>query len=260
MPRFPKARFFLFCHSYTFLCCLHAITFQYLLNPLTLACADFPNIVMESNIAKVEHNIFLTYCHEIVGIAMKWLVQQHFPLSAIGEARNFQRTLSDLPKKEYDLVVLDAEMGDSAHVLGTVKHIKSISPKTRILIFSDLDETIYGPKYLAFGINGYLAKKADIDSIVLAIETALNGEVFLGKIYDSKPIQQDELPKLSPFSRLSSREAQIADLLIKGVPLIEISKKMNLKETTISTYKKRVFKKTNVKVLSDLIALRKIYT
>src|SRR5690606_13072525 len=121
----------------------------------------------------MKHNIFLTYCHEIVGVAMKWLVQQHFPLSVIGEAQNFQTTLNILPKQHYDLVVLDAEIGDSTHVLGTVKHIKSISPNTRILIFSELDEEIYGPKYLAFGATGFLAKKADINHIISVIKRAL---------------------------------------------------------------------------------------
>src|SRR5690606_41027059 len=75
-------------------------------------------------------------------------------------------------------LVLDAEIADNAHLLGAVRRIKSVSPLTRILIFSELDETVYGPKYLAFGTNGFLAKNADVDDIVLAIETALRGEVF----------------------------------------------------------------------------------
>ena len=214
---------------------------------------------MGSNIANVKHHIFLTYCHEIVGIAMKWLVQQHFPTSAIGEAQNFKKALSDLPKKDYDLVVLDAEIGDSAHVLGTVEHIKSISPQTRILIFSELDETIYGPKYLAFGTNGFLAKNADINSIVLAIETALNGEIFQGEIKHSSSLFKQKPVKPNAFDQLSRREAQIADLLIKGVSLTDIGREANLKETTVSTYKKRIFKKVGVKTLSDLIAVWEIY-
>ncbi|WP_353128064.1 response regulator transcription factor [Parapedobacter pyrenivorans] len=213
---------------------------------------------MGSNLANVQHHIFLTYCHEIVGIAMKWLVQQHFPKSAISEAQNFQKTLSDLPKKAYDLVVLDAEIGDSAHVLGTLEHIKSISPQTRILIFSELDETIYGPKYLAFGTNGFLAKSTDVSNIVLAIETALNGEVFQGEMIHSTASSKQHPLKPSVFNELSRREFQIADLLIRGVPLTEIGREANLKETTVSTYKKRIFNKLGVNTLSDLIAVWKI--
>lgn len=215
---------------------------------------------MGSNLANVKHNIFLTYCHEVVGVAMRWLVKQHFPMSAIGEAQNFQETLSDLPKKNYDLVVLDAEIADNTHLLGAVRHIKSISPLTRILIFSELDEAVYGPKYLAFGTNGFLAKNADIDDIVLAIETALRGEVFLG-------VGDEEVQPVSPqhqimekkAHRLSSRECQIADLLVKGTSLSQIGKLTNLKETTISTYKKRIFQKVGVKTMSDLIAVWEIY-
>lgn len=200
---------------------------------------------MGSNLANVKHNIFLTYCHEVVGVAMKWLVKEHFPMSAIGEAKNFQETLSDLPKKNYDLVVLDAEISDNAHLLGAVQRIKSVSPLTRILIFSELDEAVYGPKYLAFGTNGFLAKNADVDDIVLAIETALRGEVFHGG---------NEVAH-----RLSPRERQIADLLVKGTSLSQIAQLTNLKETTVSTYKKRIFGKVGVKTLSDLIAAWEIY-
>ncbi|MGV3761364.1 response regulator transcription factor [Parapedobacter sp.] len=200
---------------------------------------------MGSNLANVKHNIFLTYCHEVVGVAMKWLVKQHFPMSAIGEANNFQETFSDLPKKRYDLVVLDAEIADNVHLLGAVQRIKSLSPFTRILIFSELDEAVYGPRYLAFGTNGFLAKNADVDDIVLAIETALRGDVFHG---------EDEVAY-----RLSPREHQIADLLIRGTSLSQTAQLTNLKETTISTYKKRIFEKFGVKTLSDLISVWEIY-
>lgn len=213
---------------------------------------------MGSNLANVKHNIFLTYCHEVVGVAMKWLVRQHFPMSSIGEAKNFQETLVDLPKKDYDLVVLDAEIADNAHLLGAVEHIKSVSPLTRILIFSELDEAVYGPKYLAFGTNGFLAKNAGIDDIVLAIETALRGGVFHGET-ENKPTPAQQRPTPKALLRLSSREFQIADLLVKGNSLSQIGKLTDLKETTVSTYKKRIFEKVGVKTLSDLITVWDIY-
>lgn len=215
---------------------------------------------MGSHLTNMKHNIFLTYCHEIVGVAMKWLVQEHFPLSAISEAQNFQKALNDLPNRPYDLVVLDAEIGDGAHIIGTVEHIKSISPKTRILIFSELDETVYGPKYLAFGINGYLAKKAGIASIVLAIETALKGDVFLGIPGTEDSAKRADMLESNPFKLLSKRELQIAELLVHGRSLMDISKLTSLKETTISTYKKRIFQKIGVPTLSDLITLSRVYS
>src|SRR5690606_33946930 len=143
-----------------------------------------------------------------VGVAMKWLVKQHFPMSAIAEAKNFQETLTDLPKKNYDLVVLDAEIADNAHLLGAVRRIKSVSPLTRILIFSELDEAVYGPKYLAFGSDGFLAKNEGGDDIVRGIETHLRGEVFHpeNEQTQSVPPQNGTTPKR--VYRLFSREYQ----------------------------------------------------
>ncbi|WP_257668188.1 response regulator transcription factor [Parapedobacter tibetensis] len=188
---------------------------------------------------------------------MKFLLKKYFPFSVISEAQNFQKTIRDLPKKEYDLIVLDAEIGNGANVLGTVEQIKSICPKTRILIFSELDEAIYAPKYTAFGTNGYLTKTADIDSILSAIGIALDGGVFHGEIQLTDSTHATTMQ--NPFKQLSKREAKIADLLIKGIPLTAIAKVVSLKETTISTYKRRIFKKINVNTLSDLIKLRKLF-
>jgi len=179
-------------------------------------------------------------------------------MSSIGEAKNFQETLSDLPKKDYDLVVLDAEIADSTHLLGAVERIKTLSPLTRILIFSELDETVYGPKYLAFGTNGFLAKNAGIDDIVLAIETALRGEVFHGEV-ETTTVATHHSTTPRATHRLSLRERQIADLLVRGTSLSQISKLTSLKETTISTYKRRIFEKVGVKTLSDLISVWEIY-
>lgn len=204
------------------------------------------------------HHIFLTYCHEIVGVAMKWLVQQHFPSSAIEEAQNFQSALNDLLNKHYDLVVLDADIADSVHVLSTVKRIKYISPKTNILIFSELDEAVFGPTYLSFGINGFLTKKADLQSIIRAIQTALSGGIFWGNQHNAQP-GEHILPFANPLDTLSARETQIVERLVKGHSLTDIGRKMNLRETTISTYKKRIFEKAGVKTLSDLIKIWKIY-
>src|SRR5690606_20441727 len=167
----------------------------------------------------------------------------------------FQETLTDLPKKNYDLVVLDAEIADNAHLLGAVRRIKSVSPLTRILIFSELDEAVYGPKYLAFGTNGFLAKNANVDDIVLAIETALRGEIFNRENDPTQSVSQQQTAIPKKVHQLSSREYQIAYLLVKGTSLSQIGKLTNLKETTISTYKKRIFAKLGVKTLSDLIAV-----
>lgn len=214
---------------------------------------------MGSKIANTKYSFFLTYCHEIVGIAMTWLIRQHFPLSSISESQSFQKALGWLPRQHYDLVVLDTEIGDSGHILGAVEQIKAISPQTRILIFSEMDEAIYASKYFALGTNGYLDKRADVNSIILAINTILSGDMFFNGNQNEKSLSgSDEVAGVSRTRRLSKRELQIAELMIKGHSITEIGRKLDLKETTISTYKQRMFNKMNVNSLSDLIEVWKL--
>jgi DNA-binding NarL/FixJ family response regulator len=55
--------------------------------------------------------------------------------------------------------------------------------------------------------------------------------------------------------RLSKREFQIFKLLAEGNGNIEISNSLNLKMSTISTYKKKIFEKLQVKNVVDLVRI-----
>jgi len=54
---------------------------------------------------------------------------------------------------------------------------------------------------------------------------------------------------------LSKRELQITDLLVQGNGNLEISNKLNIHMSTVSTYKARVFEKLKVNNLVELINL-----
>ena len=47
--------------------------------------------------------------------------------------------------------------------------------------------------------------------------------------------------------RLSNREIEVCNLLITGASTTEIAKVLNLKCNTVSTIKKSIFKKTNIR-------------
>ena len=55
---------------------------------------------------------------------------------------------------------------------------------------------------------------------------------------------------------LSNREFEVAQLLINGYGNLEISNKLNVQMSTVSTYKNRVFEKLNV---TNVVALSNIF-
>ncbi len=65
--------------------------------------------------------------------------------------------------------------------------------------------------------------------------------------------------KNNPFNLLSSREFVIVQHLIKGESISQIQHTLNLKASTVSTYKARIFEKLKCKKTIELNQLTRIY-
>lgn len=57
------------------------------------------------------------------------------------------------------------------------------------------------------------------------------------------------------ISKLSHREQEVADLIIKGISTNDISKKLNIKPNTVSTLKRKIFIKLGVESNVELYKL-----
>ena len=65
--------------------------------------------------------------------------------------------------------------------------------------------------------------------------------------------------KSTPIESLSNRELQIANKLVEGIPLKELSNTLNLHSSTISTYKNRLFEKLNIQSIPELVEVLRLY-
>jgi len=55
------------------------------------------------------------------------------------------------------------------------------------------------------------------------------------------------------MDNLTNREFEIAKLLVAGYNNMEISNHLNIKDSTVSTYRNRVFEKLEIDSIADLI-------
>ena len=116
-------------------------------------------------------------------------------------------------------------------------------------------------RYLKMGAGGYLNKQ----SSTAVIDTALNAMLKTGR-YLSEEVQEAMFleslngpTKNSTIESLSDRELQIANKLVEGVPLKELSNQLNLHSSTISTYKNRLFEKLKIQSIPELVAILNLY-
>ncbi|ASW76220.1 LuxR family transcriptional regulator [Chryseobacterium piperi] len=166
-------------------------------------------------------------------------------------AENYIETKDKVSKKQYDLVILDIDMPDSVFK-AMVKELKKKQAQLKIMIFSIYDESV-GIQYIEEGAEGFLNKGASELEILRGI-TAIFEE---GYYYPSKMVSKllAHSKDTHTVEKLSKREFQIFKLLAEGNGNIEISNILDLRMSTISTYKKKIFEKLQVKNVVDLVRI-----
>ena len=139
----------------------------------------------------------------------------------------------------------------------TERLVRSESPTRVIVVSAQLDGPL--PKrVMDAGAAGYLSKHCGPDELVRAVRDVSRGKRYLA----AEIAQQWALNgggAGSPFDGLTAREMEVALLLIKGARSVEIAKRLNLSEKTVSTHKTRLLEKLNVKDVVSIAHLARLH-
>ena len=122
-----------------------------------------------------------------------------------------------------------------------------------------LSENIYAVSALASGAKGFVSKDASVDELTRAILITMEGRTYLSSAITEILSTQKPNALSSPFDSLTSRELQIVSLLLRGNTVTQISKMLDLKNSTIGTHKGTIFKKLRVENLIELKMMADLY-
>ena len=197
-------------------------------------------------------NILIADGHYVVRTGTALVLETKLQYSCkIDFAETYLETKEKVSKKLYDLLIIDIDIPESIFK-AMVKELKKKQKQLKILIFSTYDENV-GIQYIEEGAAGYLNKGAS-EAEILAGVTSIFEEGYYYTMNMMKKLVTHSSDSHS-VERLSKREFQIFKLLAEGNGNIEISNSLNLKMSTISTYKKKIFEKLQVKNVVDLVRI-----
>lgn len=206
-------------------------------------------------------NVLLVEDHAIVRMGVKMLIEDCLPPVNVVEAVSFTETLRQLQSRFFDLVILDIKI-PGGEGFNMITKIKAIQSKVKILIFSSQDEELYALHYYKAGASGYLPKESSNEVLEKAISSVLNGGTYISNVVQRQLVSSTMLEresKDSPLEILSNRELEIMDMLLIGKWTKDIASDLNIKESTVSTYKARIFEKLNVTNILELFKKVEIY-
>ncbi len=182
-------------------------------------------------------------------------------------ARSSKETLLAVKQNSgIDMIIIGTSLGEIDDLIG---EIRNVSTKVRIVIFAKNLHYPNAMSYLIAGANGFVTQNASANEIERAITKVLNDERYLGQELLEAMAQETFLNnvhrrKKSPHKnrrssslndKLSKRQKEIVDYLIKGESLSAIASHLNIKISTVGTHKSVVFEKLGVKNVLELIEI-----
>ena len=172
-------------------------------------------------------------------------------------ASTLQKALEAVKSNPIDIAIIDAHFPDG-NSLSILPEIKTINPDIKIMIFSGIDENVHALKYINAGANGFLSKLSEEDDVKNAIQRMIQFGEYISPVTQALLINSVRNPKLAnPLLSLTEKELTIAKMYAEGLGNLEIANKLEVKQNTVSTVKKRIFEKLKIDNIVDLIDILK---
>lgn len=201
----------------------------------------------------MNERILIADDHYVVRAGTALVLESAYPHLKIDFAESYDQVKEHLAVNRYDLLLLDIDLRGTQYKK-MIPELKNIQEDLKILVFSGHDKNI-AIQYIREGAEGYLNKQGSEEEIREAVRSVIEkGYYYPGELIGL--IIQNK--KSNPAEQLSTREYEIFTLLAEGSGNLEIANKLDIQMSTVSTYKKRVFKKLNISNIAELIKVHEM--
>ncbi|CAM2786805.1 response regulator transcription factor [Vibrio mytili] len=181
--------------------------------------------------------------HPLVCIAIKSLLEGLDITKEVMSATSAKSALQSIKEHDIDLIILDVNLAD-CDGFDFYKRIKSHGYDGKIIFFSAESSQMYSQMAFRSGADGYVCKSEDHAILKDAIEAVSKGYTF----FKFKQVTSE----VRDVPMLSNRETAVMKFLMQGKSNRDIAEILSISDKTVSTYKRRVLDKYNVKNIVEL--------
>lgn len=188
----------------------------------------------------------------LVRAGLKQVLAEEFRSIVFGEAHTAAQALAQIGRHQWDVAILDADGTNSGqdrfYVLQeTVRRW----PSLRVLALGSDEDFGWVTRALQIGATGCVWKNVGRSDLIKAFKSVVGGRAYL----DPLPAKMSSAPSqiANGHASLSAREQRVLLAVAAGRRTGEIAAEWNLSVKTVSTYKRRVLDKLDLKSTADLV-------
>lgn len=190
--------------------------------------------------------------HTLFRSGIKAMLQRQPGFEVVGEAGNALEGIKRAKTLQPDVVLLDLHMpGMTGHE--AVSLVIDEAPQARVLMLTVSENVEDLMQTLRAGAHGYLLKNIEMDFLLNAIRSAVDGDSIMSPQMTSKLMQSvrttpkaSATPVVSDKDRLTPREREILIFLARGASNKEIARNLDLAESTVKIHVQNILKKLNL--------------
>ena len=143
----------------------------------------------------------------------------------------------------FDLLILDVNFSD-ASLIDEIDNIKQLCIGSKIIVFTSAI-SYKDFNFLKSRVNAIVSKQTKADFFIKTVKDVLDSNEFF-----HSPMNDEKIEKLN---LLSNRELDVLNAMIHGMGNKEIVSSLNIKESTVSTLRRRILEKLNLENNVDVI-------
>ena len=179
-----------------------------------------------------------------------------------GKANNTSECLDVIKNTKPDILLLDIQMQEEKTGIDIIPEIKSISPKTKIIMITSFEDSEYIFNAFANGADNYISKTEHIDFIVKTIINVHNNssvlrpeiaQILANKSKQVANMQKSMLYLIEIISKLSTSEYMILKAVCLGKTYKQIASENFIDASTVRTHGSRIIKKFNAKSMDEVV-------
>ena len=188
--------------------------------------------------------------HPLFRNAISQVLQTMGGEQEVVEAQNMaslQIKLSDHP--DTDLVLLDLHM-PGAHGFSALAYVQGHCGKMPVLVVSANEKTDIIQRAVELGAMGFLPKSSGVTTILEAIQTVLQGDIWLpaqAVARGSPTLSQSEQQLMAGIASLTPQQYLVLTMLAEGLLNKQIAYELDVTEATIKAHMTAIFRKLSVR-------------
>ncbi len=201
--------------------------------------------------------VLLADDHTVVRQGFRLLLEAEPDIQVVGEAGTGRQAVQLAQTLRPDVVVMDIAMPLLNGLEATRQIVKEL-PATRVVVLSSYSDDEYVRQLAEAGTAGYLIKQTAAADLVKAIREARKGNAFFSPAITQRLVEQYRgtlaagAPPGKSTDLLTSREAEVLQLIAEGKPNKQIAGVLGVSIKTVESHRQRLMNKLNIHDIAGL--------